>query len=325
LDTSRVGDLDVIFASFDEPWADEFFEDLRSKVPQAQRVHGVKGHNHKIRECGRIARTDRFLLVDADNLLRPELLDQTFDEAEVSGAILSYRGRNVVNGLEYGNGGPACWPRSVALSLVSHEATAEGPARVDYCWSAPVYVIGFVGADVHIANTPYHAFRAGYRESVKLTLIDGEQLADLTQVMARTRPNAWRQLLMWASVGSDVPNGEWAIYGFRRGLADVWLEHLPIESINDYAWFDDYWQRLTAIDPRVSAEQLGMQLNQRFGLGLTDLDPQTSGWVKKIYLNVSRHGLMVPRSAGPAAESAPDPRTRLAPAAGGATVPAATH
>jgi hypothetical protein len=294
LETFRVADLDAIFASYDEPWADEFFADLQSKVPHAQRVHGVKGHNQKMRECGRLARTDRFLLVDADNIIRPGLLDQTFDEAEVSRAILSFRGRNVVNGLEYGNGGPTVWPRAEALSLVSHEAAASGPALVEYCWSAPVYVVQYVGSDVHIAQTPYHAFRAGYRESVKLTLIDGMKLDDLAEVRARTRENTWRRVLMWASVGRDVPGGDWAIFGFRQGLADVWIDQTPIEVINDYAWFDDYWRKVAAVDPIRTAEQLGAQLNERFDVGFVDLDPSASRWAKSVFLNVSRHGLRAP-------------------------------
>ena len=39
----RVAEIPIVFLSYDEPWADEFFADLIGKAPWAKRVHGVKG------------------------------------------------------------------------------------------------------------------------------------------------------------------------------------------------------------------------------------------------------------------------------------------
>jgi len=300
----RIGDLSIFFLSFDEPWADEFFTDLRAKAPQARRVHGVIGHDNAIKACARRSRTERFLTVDADNLIRPELLDLVVDDTDMPRATLSFRGRNVLNGLEYGNGGPACWPRSTALEMRTHAAARDTRAQVDFCWSTPTFVMDAVGSDVHVNRTPYHAFRAGYREAVKMTLIDGEKPASLRLAKQLAVDCNRSRLMMWASVGADVPHGVWAIYGVRRALFDVWVDDLPITCINDYAWFDAYWSRLSRLDPQAEAVALGAGLNARFDLGIQDLTPEVSRWAKDAYLNPTWSGFVNPVEAAPATDRA---------------------
>jgi hypothetical protein len=289
----RLGDLSIFFISYDEPWRQEFFADLRGKAPLAENVHGVTGHDNAIKECARRSRTPRFLAVDADNLVRPEFFDVVVDDTEMTDVAFSFSGHNVVNGLEYGNGGPTCWPRSTAEAMRSRGAAlVEGRVDVDFCWSTPTFVTGRVGSDVHIARTPYHAFRAGYREGVKMTLIDGVKLDSLATVQHLAVESNWNRLLIWTSVGADVENGSWAVFGARQALWDVWVEGFAPRLINDYAWFTSSWATWSTVSPVEQAATLGAALNERFDLGIQDLSPSASRWVKRIYRNSRWSGLI---------------------------------
>ena len=60
----KIADFDIVFLSFDEPNADENFEDLLRKIPWAKRVHGVKGSDTAHKACAEISETDRVVIID---------------------------------------------------------------------------------------------------------------------------------------------------------------------------------------------------------------------------------------------------------------------
>ena len=80
INTYKIRKLDFVFLSFDEPDADNRYEALRTLVPTAKRVHGVKGFDAAHKECARVAATDRFLIVDADNFLAENFLEQSIND-----------------------------------------------------------------------------------------------------------------------------------------------------------------------------------------------------------------------------------------------------
>ena len=101
-----VADLDVIFLSYDEPNKEHNWADLRSKCPWAKRVDGVEGSDAAHKAAGEASSTERFILVDGDNIVNPALFDQQLDiDSMPADAVIRYQGLNIVNGLKYGNGG----------------------------------------------------------------------------------------------------------------------------------------------------------------------------------------------------------------------------
>ena len=64
----------------------------------------------------RIVETDRFITVDGDNTIRSKILsDQVldFDEhTDLENSVISWCGKNTINGLMYGNGGLKCCPKN---------------------------------------------------------------------------------------------------------------------------------------------------------------------------------------------------------------------
>ena len=105
-----IADLDVIFLSYNEPNKEHNWIDLKSKCPWAKRVDGVEGSDAAHKAAGEASSTERFVLVDGDNIVDPALFDQQLDLTNRSPNIaIRWRGLNNVNGLKYGNGGVSCW------------------------------------------------------------------------------------------------------------------------------------------------------------------------------------------------------------------------
>ena len=120
----KIAELDIIFLSYDEPNAEKNYADLLTKVPWAKRVHGVEGSDAAHKACAELSETDRFITVDGDNTIRQDFIDQVldFDEhTDLENSVISWCGKNTINGLMYGNGGLKCWPKEYVLNMRTHE------------------------------------------------------------------------------------------------------------------------------------------------------------------------------------------------------------
>ena len=166
---------DAVFLSFDEPNADAHYDRVLEVLPDAKRVHGVKGFDAAHRQAGEISESDHVITIDADNLLTDEeFFSGRFDVSPRDRqAVFSFSARNVLNALEYGNGGVKIWPRETLLTLRSHENARRAEASIDFCWTTPYFQVNRVLSEVHMTATPFQAFRGGFREGVKFNLADG--------------------------------------------------------------------------------------------------------------------------------------------------------
>ena len=78
-DRSRIKDLDFVFISYKEPNKEQNWADLKSKVPWAKRVDGVKGFDNAHKAAAEIAETDFFISVDGDNIIDNAFLLESLD------------------------------------------------------------------------------------------------------------------------------------------------------------------------------------------------------------------------------------------------------
>lgn len=291
----RIRDLDVFYISYDEPDCDATFARLCAMAPRpVGRVHGVKGFHQAHRRCAELSATARFVTIDGDNEVEPALFDQEIDADLGRDLVFSFKAQNLVNGLAYGNGGVKVWPRGLVLHVPTHEA--EGAAHAtDFCWTYRYFQVNVLGSRVVCHRTPEQAFRAGYREAVKLTFVDGGKLPTWRETMARIYPPNLSRLRVWASVGRDVENGAWAIHGARRALYDVWLAGRDPEVISDYDRFAAEVMPARWVDDARERQDLARLLSDRLGLDCVDLSPDQSRWFKATYINPPRAGLMLPQ------------------------------
>jgi len=295
----RVADYDVIYLSYDEPNAEKNYADLLTKVPWAKRVHGVKGSDAAHKACAELSETDRFITVDGDNIIRQEFINQEidFDEhTDLKNSVISWCGRNIINGLMYGNGGLKCWPREYVLKMKTHEnADPNNPhAQVDFCWDLQYIQQNSWYSDVYNNATPQQAWRAGFREGVKMALDQGVKPTSVEKFLNGHWKNLHR-LWIWLMIGADVDNGLWAIYGARQGLYKTMLTDWDYVNVRDFEYLNDMWEQdVSHIKPMYLHDEvsdLGEKLMQelRVPIAVDPLDPNQSKFFKLVYQNPSRN------------------------------------
>lgn len=297
-----ISNLDIFYISYDEPRADQFFADLQSKAPKPiKRVHGVKGFHAAHRRCAEQSTTKRFVTIDGDNIVHASLFFQQLDDEDQKDLVFSFKARNAVNGLEYGNGGVKVWPRGLVLQVPTHEhAGRDDPARTtDFCWTYRYMQVNTLVSDVYANQSPLHACRSGYREGVKMSLIEGKRLRTWQDTLRKIHPTNLSRLKVWASVGADAENGLWSILGTRAALFDMWSDKAPwpiIENlISDYDAFKMMFEdRFAGLDVKLATVGFGYKLNDDHGMHIVDLDEAQSIWFKATYINPPRAGIMLP-------------------------------
>lgn len=293
--TCTTGEFDVIYISYDEPNAEENWADLFDKVPWAKRVHGVKGFDEAHKEAARQSATDHFITVDGDNKIDPTFFDQ---EIKFNPDwIYSWAAKNHINHLIYGNGGLKLWPKHLVMNMQTHEKTKD---NVEFCWVLPYYQMNDWYSVSYNNCTPYQAFRVGYREGVKLALHEGKKVQNLKECW----PGNIKRLMVWMTVGADVENGIYSVYGARLGFYDCFLCDLDIKKIADYSWFEEMWEtewkKIIDDDDLFGYEykRLCTEIQQSADLPICNLGKGQSKFFKATVEYPARLGLTVPETAG---------------------------
>ena len=303
-----VAGADVVFLSYDEPEADANFAHLQHLVSRARRIHGVKGFDAAHRRAGEGAGPDWVVTVDGDNWVTDAgFFGSKLDHAPRDlGQVFSFSAWNALNGLRYGNGGVKLWPRHILQNLRSHESALRTQAMLDF-WTVPFYLINRELTVVRVTATPEQAFRAGYREGVKLTLIGGQSSQDahpglpLREALGlHLGPANLERLQVWCSVGIDRPNGDWAIFGARLGCVRTALERTSPAEIADYEAFADFWQEQIwpqfhdPVRRAAESETLARRIDSALGLELPRLSAETSSAARLIVRGLRSYGSLPP-------------------------------
>jgi hypothetical protein len=311
---TSINEFDIVFISFDEPNADENYADLLDKAPWAKRSHGVYGSDAAHKAAAEMAETDRFITIDADNVVDPAFFGVEIDMRRIGQHdVISWAGKNITNGLVYGNGGIKCWPKDVVMSMQTHENAPAGDkrAQVDFCWNINYIQMNNIYCTVMNNGSPLQAWRAGFREGVKMGLVDGD-VVDPYNLKRLVHPKNYKRFLTWMSVGDDTENGIWAIYGARLGayMTNITRESWDWRNVRDFKWLTNYFEtevlpqfqenddqlckrtgmrwNYSAVD--AAARELGYKLRRELDLEIADLGKEGSKFFKEVYINPSRLG-----------------------------------
>jgi len=312
-----LNELDVIFISYDEDNCEENWSDLQNKVPWAQRVHGVKGSDSAHKAAANLSETDRFISVDGDNIVDPSFFDMEldFDHPKLYGKAVSWAAQNYINGLEYGNGGLKCWPKQYVLNMRTHENAdyEDEKNQVDFCWENSYVQMTNQYSITYPNGSPKQAFRAGFREGVKMSLRQGGK-ADPDNFKKSIWWGNYKRLITWCSVGADVENGLWAIYGARLGCYMTTLTDWDYIQVRDFDYLNKLFEEeimpkfcffgdsehyekcyktnyiWDAAKLKTHVTDLGVKLRKGLGLELAELDEIQSRFYKAAYVNVPRMG-----------------------------------
>ena len=282
-------EFDVVFISYDEPNADLHYADLCTKVPWAKRVHGVKGSDQAHKAAADLSETEWFIGVDADNLVDSKFFDLDLDMSDPKIKVYSWLGRNRLNGLLYGNGGLKIWNKQFVYDMKSHEASDTDRAQVDFCWEDGYVQFKKCFSDTVITGSPFQAWRAGFREGIKMTLLDGVKVPPL-EIQQRIWWHNIHRLRMWSTVGAHEDNGIYAVYGARLG---TWLANCTdwnYVEVRDFEILKNIYEQYTKPYVEVNGEglineieSLGEKIRQQLGFDWPWLDAQQSKYTLELY------------------------------------------
>lgn len=281
-----IADLDVIYLSYDEPQKEEFWIKIRNMVPWARRVDGVKGSDAAHKAAAEASETERFILIDGDNLPQENFFNLTleFPDESWERAVFRWRARNHVNGLMYGNGGLSSWTRDFVLNMKTHEATdGRDETVIEFCFDPLYWPMHDCYSTTHPNGSPFHAWRAGFREGVKMCLDRGRK-PSVTEFKDRVHKRNLDHLTIWHNIGSDVEHGAWAMAGARQG---TYMTMLSDWDYREVQWFDTLkiiWDSTVATgDPASVIDFYTEPLGTRLGLPMAFMPPFQSAFFKDHY------------------------------------------
>lgn len=281
-------ECDVVFLSYDEPEKEQRFQNLKKLLPDIEWVDGVEGLDKAHRACAEVGSKNRVVIIDGDNaLLKKKALIPM--ELLKSPYVLSFVARNSINGLTYGNGGIKCWPRELLKNCQSHELKAEG-LSLDFVHENPYYQVPELLSVTEIHHNKAQAFRAGFREAIKMALVNGKvvpkELVLKNKLETYLSKTGLYRLRTWLKVGRDIPLGEYALLGARRGLSFLYFEEGSPESISEYQWLSELSLSLDTLAPLLSS------LNGLFSEPLEEYDATTSKLYKSAMVVPLEKGLI---------------------------------
>ena len=233
---------DVVFISYNEPNADENYEKLKLKRPDAKRVHGVKGiHNAHI-AAAKLARTAMFWVVDADagilkkfNFEIPYIPHYNRNEKDIFlDTVHVWRSINPVNGLVYGYGGVKLLPRNLTLDVDT--STTDMTTSI----STNFKLMPKISNSTMFNTDEFSTWRSAFRECVKLSSKTIDRLYD---------EETEERLMIWCAVGINQPFGAYSVGGAKAGKRYGELNIAKKEmllKINDFDWLEEQflkWQK----------------------------------------------------------------------------------
>jgi hypothetical protein len=291
-----IADLDCIYLSYDEPNKEEFWVKIRNMVPWATRVDGVKGSDAAHKAAAEASTTERFILIDGDNLPDPAFFNQTlsFPTDQYEQAVFRWRARNHVNGLMYGNGGLSSWTRSYVQNMHTHENTdGRTETQVEFCFDPLYWAMHDCYSTTYPNGSAFHAWRAGFREGAKMCLDRGRR-PTVSEFQTRVHQRNLNNLTIWHNVGADVDYGYWAIAGARQGTYMTMLTNWDYLQVQNFDALAELWRTVEHEQPEHVSNNIATELHTQLDLPMHMLTVEASEFFKHHYRsNWHNRGVMI--------------------------------
>ena len=187
-----------MFLSYREKEAEENYAKLLSRVPNAKRVHGVKGIFNAHKRASEVADTKMFYVLDADAILLDEFNFEYFPTVWDEDAVHVWKSKNPINGLIYGFGGLKLFPTQLLRDAKDW--------NIDFTTSIsdkfkPMPVV----ANYTAFNTnPYDTWKSAFRECTKLS----------SGIIHNLKADDDKERLdIWCTVADE--NAKWKVFNSR--------------------------------------------------------------------------------------------------------------
>lgn len=276
-----VADLDCVYLSYDEPKREQFWVEIQNLVPWAVRVDGVEGSDAAHKAAADASTTDRFILIDGDNIPYAEFFDLTLDiKPELEDCVFRWKAVNEINGLMYGNGGLSCWTKDFVYNMRTHEASdGSDDTAVEFCYDDKYIAMNNVYSTTYPNGSERHAFRAGFREGVKMCLRKGTR-PSLTDFEQMVHERNFDSLSIWHNIGTDVEHGQFSIWGARLGTYMTMFTEWDYTQVQQFSKIDAIYEDFKRTG---NIESINNTLRQRLDLQIVDYTEQQSRFFKHYY------------------------------------------
>jgi hypothetical protein len=291
-----IADLDCVYLTYDEPKKEENWVKIRNMIPWAQRVDGVRGSDAAHKAAAAASATERFILIDGDNIPDAKFFNQTleFPTVDYESAVFRWKARNAVNGLMYGNGGLSSWTKTFVNSMRTHEATdGRTETQVEFCFDPLYWAMHDCYSTTYPNGSAFHAWRAGFREGVKMCLNRGAR-PTLVEFKDQVHQRNLDHLTIWHNIGADVEYGYWSMAGARQGTYMTMLTNWDYLQVQNFDALAELWTTVESSDPRLLAGRVAEELDQQLDLPMAMLEAEQSKFFKHHYRsNWHNEGIMV--------------------------------
>ena len=127
-----------------------------------------------------------------------------------------------------------------------------------------------------------HAWRAGFREGVKMCLNKGTR-PTMAEFRDRVHKKNLDNLTIWHNVGVDVEHGIWAVMGARMGTYMTMLTDWDYKQVQWFDAIEDLWSVEQYADPYEATEIYAKSLHTQLDLPMNVFTSEQSKFFKYHY------------------------------------------
>jgi len=222
---------DLVFISYNEPNAEENYNNLKQRFPTVKRVDGVRGIHQAHIAAAKKCFTKMFWAIDGDAKIL-ESFDFNYKTQDYNiKTVHVWHSINPINGLVYGYGGVKLLPRQLTLSIDISKPDMTTSISKSFKTMPEISNITAFDTD------PFNVWKSAFRECVKLSskTIQGQVDKETDQ-----------RLETWCTKGIEKPLGKFAIAGANEGRKygkeNAGNEN-ALSSINDFDWLQELFQQ----------------------------------------------------------------------------------
>lgn len=227
---------DIVFISYDESQADQNYEILKQRFPQAKRVHGIEGMENALRAAAEVSSTPWFYATFAKTRLHEDWDFGFVPDRWQEPKHYIFNAINTSNDLCYGHMGIILYNRNLVLNAPAWD-NIQG---MDYTMSFPTESIPLVSVYGEFATDAYKAWRTAFRETAKLT----QWYLDSKCVETLYRVHTWCN-------HAKGPFADWVLRGANDGVK-YYEENLndrtALKKMFRWEWLSQHFQELYAHD-----------------------------------------------------------------------------
>lgn len=232
IQASKPQPFDIVFISYQEPTADENYENLKARFPNTKRVHGVKGIHQAHIEASKLVNTDMFWVVDGDAIITDNFKFNFQVERHNYDCVHVWRSINPINDLVYGYGGVKLLPRKLTLNMDTSKTDMTTSI------SSKFKAIPEISNVTAFNTDEFNTWKSAFRECAKLAsrTIQGQKNEETEQ-----------RLEIWCTKGVDSPFGRFSIAGAYSGREFGYTnrnEPDTLKLINDFDWLKEQFDAI---------------------------------------------------------------------------------